>query len=150
MSYSPNFRGNAGKGSSRQTQTGYTNGTGSTITAASAVYSTASGIGKVDVSDINTVEKFAGLVAADLLSAAHGLVVSDGRLENIPIGLGFAVGDPIWVGTVPGSLTKVKPDLANPGWVSGDFVIFVGVVVENEFDPLKQDIQLFKQITGRL
>lgn len=150
MSYSPNFRGSAGKGSSRQTQTGYTNGTGGTLSAATVVYSTASGIGKVDVSDINKVEKFAGLVAADLPSAAHGLVVSDGRVENIPIGLGFALGDALWVGTVPGSLTNVKPDLANPGWVSGDFVIFIGIVVINEFDALKQDIQLFKQITGRL
>lgn len=150
MSYSPNYRGNSGKGSSRQTQTGYTNGTGSTISAASPVYSTASGIGPLDVSSTATIEKFAGLVSADLPSAAHGLVVSDGRVENIPLGLGFALGDAIWAGTAPGSLTNVKPDYSAPGWSAGMWVIFLGVVVVNEFDPLKQDIQLFKQIVGRL
>lgn len=150
MSYNPNFRGSAAKGSSRQTQTGYTNATGSTITAASPVYSNSSGIGPLDVTNVAKVETFAGLVAADLPASAHGMVVSDGRVENIPLGLGFALGDAIWAGTTPGSLTNVKPDYSAPGWSAGMWVIFVGVVVVNEFDPLKQDIQLFKQKVGRL
>ena len=150
MSYSPNFRGIVGKGSSRQTQTGYTNTTASLITAASPVYRSASGIAPLDVTTEASVEAFVGLCAADLPTTASGLVVSDGRCENIPLSLGFSVGDAIWAGPTPGSLTNVKPDSSAPGWAAGYFVVFIGVVVANEFNPSNQDIQLFKQLVGQL
>jgi hypothetical protein len=104
----------------------------------------------VDVSDETTVESMIGLTSASIPSAANGQVISDGRLENIPLGLGFAVGDTVWVGTTPGSLTNVKPDITAPGWVAGYFVIFVGVVVQNEFNPSNQDLQLCRQLIGQL
>lgn len=150
MTYSPGFRGTIGKGSSRQTQSGYQNGTGSTMPVAAPVSTNASGqIILTDVSSEASVEAMVGLTSQSIPSAASGQVVSDGRLENIPLGLGFAVGDPIWVG-LAGTLTNVKPDLSVVGWSSGYFVIFVGVVTKNEFNPLNQDIQLLRQIVGQL
>lgn len=151
MSYSPNFRGIIGKGSSRQNQTGYQNGTGGTMPVATPVATNLSGqLVLMDVSDENTVETMLGLTSESIPSAANGQVVSEGRLENIPISLGFAVRDILYVGPTPGSLTNVKPDVSVPGWSAGMFVILVGVVVKNEFNPSNQDIQLFRQIIGQL
>ena len=151
MTYSPNFRGSVGKASSRQTKTSYQNGTVSTMPIAAAVVVNTSGqVLLCDVSAENASDTFVGLVADRLPSGAYGEIVSDGRMENIPSALGFAIGDAIYVGLTPGSLTNVKPDLSVLGWASGYFVIFVGVVVANEFTPGNQDIQIFKQIVGQL
>lgn len=151
MGFNPTWQGTTGAGSSRQTQTLYQNGTGSTQPIA-AVVSQGTGANFVltDVSNEATVEAFLGLTAASIPNAASGLVCSDGRLENIPLGLGFAVGDALWVDLTPGGLTNVKPDLTVLGWTTGMFVIFIGVVVQNQFNPSNQDIQLFKQIIGQL
>ncbi len=137
--------------SGRQTQTGFQNGTGSSMTVATVVATNTSGqLILADVTNESTIEAMVGLVSvATIPSAANGNVVSDGRLENIP-SLGFSVGDVLWLGTTPGTLTNVKPDLAQPGWASGDYVVFIGVVVQNEFNPSNQDIQLCRQIIGQL
>lgn len=151
MGYNPLFQSAVGGGSSRQTQTLYQNGSGGTIQIATAVsQGTGANVLLTDVTDESSVEKFVGLSAAVTPNSASGLIISDGRIENIPLGLGFAVGDPIWAGLSPGSLTNVKPDLAVFGWSSGMFVIFIGVVVQNQFNPSNQDIQLFRQIIGQL
>jgi hypothetical protein len=149
--YNPVWQGSTGVGSSRQTKTLYQNGTAFTISAATPVsQGTGLNILPVDVTDESSVEKFVGLADIDILSTASGLVVSDGRIENIPAGLGLATGDALWVGITPGSLTNVKPSLGVGGWSEGMFVIFIGVVVQNQFNPFEQDIQIFKQIVGEL
>jgi uncharacterized protein YbaA (DUF1428 family) len=151
MSYSPLFRGAAANAPANSTATGYQNGTVSTIAVATAVSTNTSGqMILTDVSNETTVEAWLGLASQSTPTTANGLVVSDGRLQNIPMSLGFSVGDPIWVGFSPGSLTNVKPDLSVPGWSSGYFVLFVGVVVQNEFNPSEQDIQLCRQLIGQL
>lgn len=151
MGFNPTWQGPTGAGSSRQTQTLYQNGSGGTIQTATAVsQGTGANVVLLDVSSEAKVEAFVGLSAATTPNAASGLICSDGRLENIPLGLGFAVGDPIWAGTTPGSLTNIKPDLSASGWFAGMFVIFIGVVVQNQFNPSNQDIQLLRQIIGQL
>jgi hypothetical protein len=150
MGFNPLSQGAVFQGSSRQTQTLYQNGTGSTAPAATAVsQGTGNNFVLTDVTNETTVEAFVGLTSASIPNSASGLINSDGRLENIPLGLGFSIGDPIWVGLTPGSLTNVKPDLSVPGWAAGMFVIFIGVVVQNQFNPSNQDIQLLKQIVGQ-
>lgn len=151
MSYSANSRGTLFKGGSRQTSTGYQNGTMSTMTAATLVSSNSVGNAVLlDVSSESLVESFIGLTADSIISGASGQIVSDGRLENIPLGLGFSIGDTLWAGVIPGSLTNVKPDLDAPGWTIGMFVVFIGVVVKNEFNGAQQDIQLSRTIIGQL
>lgn len=150
MTYSPNFRGTTARGSARSDQTRYENGTGLTMTKASPVSTDTSGnLILVDVSVEATVRRMVGLTAESIAPAVLGQVCSDGRLENIPGGLGFAIGDTIWVAP-SGTLTNVKPDLSVFGWASGYWVIFVGVVVENEFNALQQDLQLQRQVIGQL
>lgn len=152
MAYNPNFRGNVAKASSRQNKTGYQNGTGSTITQTTPVSKTGTTnhVAPTDVSDEDSVERFVGLFDSDTPSAASNLVVTDGRAESIPSSLGFAIGDTLWLGPTPGSLTNVKPDLSAPGWASGMFVVFIGVVVENEFNSSQLDIQLCRAPIGQL
>lgn len=150
MTYSPIAFGLIGKGSSRQNKTSYQNGTGITITAAAPVATdSASKLLLVDVTDESTVESMVGLASSDIPSAANGEVVHSGRMEEIPLGLGFAIRDIIYVDH-GGTLTNVKPSIGVGSWVTGNFVVLVGVVVKNQFDPTKQDIQLFLELIGQL
>jgi hypothetical protein len=150
MGFNPLSQGAVFLGSSRQTQTIYQNGTGLTQAAATVVsQGTGQNFVLTDVTNESTVETFVGLTSTSSISGASILINSDGRVENIPSSLGFSIGDALWVGLTPGSLTNVKPDLATPGWFAGYFVIFIGVVVQNQFNPSNQDIQIFKQIVGQ-
>lgn len=148
MSYNPNATGIAAR-ASRTLVTGYQNGSGSTISLGSPVSSNTSGqILLTDVSDPVSARAFLGLTNVAIPNAANGSVISGGRIENITNP--FTVGDPVYVGSSPGTLTNVKPNAGFDGFVSLDFVIFVGVVVKNEFNPLQKDIQLLTQLIGRL
>jgi hypothetical protein len=151
MGYNPLIRGANPNISSRATSTGYQNGTGANMNACAPVSAnTAGNIVYTDPSVESLVTSFVGLTQIALPSGASGQVVSDGRIENIPIDLGFAIGDAIYLGLTPGSLTNVKPDINATGWSEGMFVVFVGVVVPNEFDTEEQDIQLNRIIVGQL
>lgn len=151
MSYSPNFRGTMSLAPSLANSSTYTNGVGSQVSIATPV---SQGVGAnfvlLDVTNESTVESFLGLTSQVIPSAASGTVMSEGRLENIPLGLGLAVGDTLWAGTSPGTMTTTKPDVSQPGWSAGMWVVFLGVVVQNQFNPSNQDIQIFKQIIGQL
>lgn len=149
MGYNPSATGTAFKGSARSAASNYQNGTGSTMPIATPVaVNGSSQLILVDVSSEASVLAMVGYTAIAIPSAAIGSVASNGRLENVTTG--FAVGSPLWVGNTPGSLTNVQPDLTVSGWATGDFVIFVGIVVQNEFNPANQDIQLSTQIIGQL
>lgn len=148
MSYSPNFRGNQGKGSSRQLSTNFQNASGGTLIQATPVSVNTSGqLIAMDVSSEAIVSAIVGVCGIDIPNSATGAVVDCGRLENVV--LGFSVGDPIWVSKA-GFLTNVKPNIGVGGFLAGDFVIFIGVIVKNEFNALQKDIQLMVSITGQL
>ncbi len=151
MSYSPGYRGSAAKGTASGSASGYQNGTGSTMGVCTAVSTNVAGqIVLTNVSSQALSEAWLGLIQTALPTSAYGPVATDGRIQDIPSGLGFAIGDPIWVGKTAGSLTNVRPDLSVIGWASGDYVLFVGVVVRNEFNPTLKDIQISRQIIGQL
>jgi hypothetical protein len=148
VTYSPNFRGYTGKGSSRQLQTSFQNGTVSQINKSIPVsVNTSSQIEPIDVSDEASVLAMVGLAGEDIPSAATGLVVDTGRLEEVTTA--FAYGDAVYVSKT-GGLTNVKPEIGVGSFVEGDFVIFVGVIVKNEFNPLKKDIKLMLSVIGQL
>jgi hypothetical protein len=147
MTYSPKFRGTAAVGASRALDSNYTNGSGGLITKAVAVSTNNTGnILPTDVSDEDSVEKLVGLSGIAIPDAASGSVISAGRLEDVS---GFIIGDALYV-DVAGGLTTTKPSAGVAGFSVGDFVIFVGIVVKNEFDPSKKDIQLFLNVVGQL
>lgn len=147
MSYSPNFRGSTGN-ASKQLQSTYVNALGGTISKGTVLSINTSGqIFPIDVTSEVSVGALVGIANQDIPAAATGLVVSGGRLTNVTTS--FSIGDAVYVGS-DGLLTNVKPDLGSAGFVSGDFVIFIGVVVKNEFNPALQDIQLMISVVGQL
>jgi hypothetical protein len=151
MSYSPYFRGTISIGaasSARKLQSGYQNGTLSTITKSTpVVVTTLSQLALANVSDETTINSI-GLASIDIPSGATGSVADAGRLEDITTS--FSVGDSIYLGKTPGTLINVKPNIGVSGFVANDFVVFLGVIVKNEFDSLKKDLKLMISVTGQL
>lgn len=148
MAYNPNFRGSNAKASSRQTITSYQNGTVGTLTQATPVSVNSSGqLVNVDPSNEASVQSLVGLMVADTPSSANGQVIDNGRLENIVTS--FSIRDVLYVNKL-GNLTNVKPDIGIGGFMVGDFVVLVGVVVKNEFNALQKDIKLMLSVIGEL
>jgi len=148
MTYSPNFRGSESKGSSRQLITNFQNGTISTLSKGTPVsVNTSSQLVAVNVSSETSVQALVGLTGQDIPSAATGSVIYSGRLEDITTS--YVAGDALYISKT-GNLTNVKPDIGVGGFVSGDFVIFVGVVVKNEFNNSLKDIKLMLSVVGQL
>jgi len=148
MAYNPNYFG-ATASAAEKTTSGYQNGTLSTITKATPVATNGSGQAiLLDVTDETNVFRWIGLYAQDTVSGATGQVIDNGRLENITTG--FSVGDFIYAGSTPGTLINVKPDIGVSGFASGDFVIFIGVLVKNQFNPSQIDLKLVMLNIGQL
>lgn len=148
MSYSSAFRGLIGRGSSRQLQTGYQNASGSTLAQATPItINGSSQLVGVDVSSSASANKILGLCSTSIPNSASGEVVDHGRLENVSVG--FSVGDALYVSKA-GFLTNVVPSVGVGGFVAGDWVVFVGVVVKNEFNNLQLDIVISIQVRGVL
>jgi len=151
MSYSPFFFNQSATGNvsgSRGTTTNFQNGTGSTLAKATLVAVNASSqLIPVSVSDEATVLKIVGCTGMSIPDAAIGSVVDNGRLENITTP--FPIGTALYLDT-DGSFTNLKPDYGVSGFVVGDFIIFVGVVVQNEFNISLKDIKLMISVIGQL
>lgn len=148
MGFSPYFVNKNSVGASRATQGAYQNGSGSTLAMGVPVsVNTSSQILPLNVSSEVSVQALVGLTGISIPNAASGSVVDNGRLENITTS--FAIGDAVYAGkSTP--LTNLKPDIGVAGFASGDFVVFVGVVVKNEFDPLLFDLKLMLSVIGQL
>lgn len=148
MAYNPNARGTAFKAPARGIQTNFQNASGSTLLKAAVVSSNTSGqIVPIVVNDDASVSRFMGLVAVNTPNAATGGVMASGRLEDVTTS--FAVGDALYVGA-DGALTNVKPDYGVSTFDVGYYVIFIGVVVKNEFNASLKDIQVMPQVIGQL
>ena len=148
MSYNPLTTGRQGNTSARQTITNYQNGSGSTIAQGAPVSTNGSGqLVLTDVSSQASVQAFVGYANTSIPNTAFGPVISNGRLENISTA--FSIGDAIYIG-LGGTLINVKPDYGVAGFAAGDFVVFVGCLVKNEFNPSFTDLQLFTQTICKL
>jgi hypothetical protein len=148
MAYNPNYRGTASKVPSRATSTGYQNGTLSTIPGLSPV--SVDNSGKMYLTDVSLeadVTNLLGIVISDTPSSANGQVYNAGRIEDITTS--FAVGDAIYIGK-SGTLINVQPDYGVSSFTTGDFVIFVGLIVKNEYDNAKKDLHLMIEKIGQL
>lgn len=147
MSYNPNFRGSSAK-ASRKVESNYTNAAGSTLPMGSVVSANASGqMVLIDITDGTSVDRFLGITSASTPDAASGGVVRVGRIEEFTTG--FAVGDALYVNS-DGTLTNVKPDYGVGDFAEGYFVIFIGVVVKNEFNLSLKDLQISPMVVGQL
>ncbi len=148
MTYSPSFFNSQSLGSSRATITNFQNGSGSTLAKATLVSVNASSqlIPTVVTSEA-IVQSIVGMTNISIPNAASGSIIDNGRLENITTV--FAVGDAVYLGKT-GLLINVKPEIGVATFAEGDFVIFVGVVVKNEFNVSLKDLKLMISVIGQL
>ena len=101
----------------------------------------------IDVSDDNTVFSIVGVTQSFVANNSSGLVSLAGRIENV--GLSFAHGDYVYVSKT-GELTNQHPEIGINGFVAGDAVIRVGVIVRNINTPLNKDLLVRMQLVGKL
>lgn len=149
MSYNPLFAGSEFKGSAEGVITEYTNA--SAITAipqaqACSVDSSGNAV-PLDVSSQSSWSAFIGYANVRIETSGTGPIIVTGRLQNITTIL--PVGTALYVGK-DGNPTNIVPSVGVNGFVSGDMVVFMGVLVVNQIVPLEVDIALFTQMVGVL
>lgn len=144
MGYNPNASNPI---SSKSTSKEEANNTGFSIPKFIPVKLTASGMETIDPSVEADVDALAGLTRDIVLNGQSGQVVTSGLVENT--GLSYAVGTIIYV-SKSGGITDTKPSIGVGGFVEGDFVIRLGVIVENEGNPSLRDCLLNIQMVGQL
>lgn len=146
MSYSRRIFGNVGTISVEQT--GLINDAGVTLTKGTPVLITSLGkLQKIDVSSQTTCESIAGLVKENINFNSAGVIIPSGTLENITTSASF--GDILYISKT-GDLTNIKPDIGVNSFVTGDFVIRIGVVTKNLTTPTNKDLLISISIIGQL
>lgn len=156
MSYSPFSFYQQSTSSSIALVTNYYNNTGSAIAQGVPVSATGTlnYIAPTDVTSQSSVQAFVGYAQFRIPNASLGPVISGGRLENMGSGYSFSIGDAIYVSVLGTYLQNTKPvdSSGNPvaPFVSGNIMIFAGVIVQNESNPSLQDLQILTQVLGAL
>jgi len=149
MTYSPSFYLPQSTGSSSALITNYTNNSSVTaIPQGQACYVNSSGLlVPIDVSNQSSWSAFVGYANTRIAASATGQIISNGRLQNFTTA--YAVGTALYIGS-DGNLTSTVPSIGVNGFVSGDMVIFAGVIVPNAINPSNTDISLFSQFISTL
>jgi hypothetical protein len=101
----------------------------------------------IDVSDDDTIFSIAGVTKVSIANNASGDVSLAGRIENVSVS--FAHGDYVYVSKT-GGLTNQHPAIGVNGFVAGDAVIRVGVIVRNANTPSNKDLLVKMQLVGKL
>lgn len=148
MSYSPAFFNQNSGGNSKATGSQFQNVSGSTLAVGTPVCVNASSqLILVDVSDEAAVKAIVGVAGDSIPNAASGQILDNGRLQNITTS--FAVRSVLYIDK-SGALTDQAPEIGTAGFTDGDFVVLVGVVVKNEFNPSNKDLKLMISVIGQL
>ena len=150
MTYSPFYFSPQSTGTSIAIVTNYYNNTGSAIAQGVAVSKTgtADQIAPTDPTSDTSVHAFVGFAQFHLPNATLGPIISSGRLETLT-GYSFSLGQSIWIG-LNGVIQNTRPDYAVTGFATGDFIMYAGVIVQNELNPINQDLLLMPQLVGEL
>jgi len=101
----------------------------------------------IDVSDEDTIIALAGVTSQAIPNASNGSVALAGRIENITTL--FLHGEYLYVSKT-GELTNLTPNIGVGGFVAGDAVIRVGVIVRNSTTPAQKDLLVKMQLVGKL
>jgi hypothetical protein len=78
---------------------------------------------------------------------SNGAVLTTGRLVNLSTSFNF--GDAVYVSKT-GGLTNLKPTIGIDGFVSGDYIVAVGVIGKNAENPSNKDLIINIGIVGQL
>lgn len=101
----------------------------------------------LDVSTEDSALRVVGLTGQSINPGATGVVVTSGRMLDVP--LPFNIGDYVYV-SKSGGLQSTLPSPDVDGFVSGDYIIRVGVMAKNDSNPSKKDMFVNISIIGQL
>jgi len=89
----------------------------------------------------------AGVVSQNILDGASGPVITSGKVSDITTSAAF--GDLMYIDKT-GILTNIKPSIGVNSFVSGDFVVSIGVIAKNADNPINKDLVIMVDIVGQL
>jgi hypothetical protein len=139
---------NAAAGQATSSKIELTNQSGLLIAALQPVTIDSNGyIKRVDITNEVDAVKTVGLALANIANNSSGDILVFGRADNVSIP--FTFGDYLYVSKT-GGLTSSFPTEGYEGFVTGDFVIRVGVVARNTTTPSNKDILVSIGIIGQL
>lgn len=101
----------------------------------------------IDVSDETSSLKVAGVTTESIPNLSSGIVALTGRIENITTT--FSHGDYVYVAK-NGELQNSIPEIGQDGFLAGDTVIRIGVIVRNADTPSNKDLLVKIQVIGKL
>jgi hypothetical protein len=101
----------------------------------------------LNVSSQTSFQAMVGYANFRIPTSALGPVIAGGRLHNITTP--YPIGTALYVGT-DSNPTNIYPSVGVNGFLSGDAVIFMGVIIPNEINPAAIDIALFTQLVATL
>lgn len=145
MGYNPNATGTPSI--ARSTAKNAVNNTGFSIAKFLPVRIDVLGMSLINPSIESDIDSFAGLTRTLVPDGNSGEVVTSGLVTDT--GLVFSPGSVIYV-SKSGGIINVKPSIGVSSFVAGDFVIRLGVLTENESNPLLVDALVNIQFLGQL
>lgn len=148
MTYSPNFVGNSSSAISTNTGDIAQNATGSTLIKGTPVRLDINGkYQNINVSVSADVLAIVGLMIEDTANTIKGASIAIGRIEDVVLSATF--GESVYL-SKSGGLTNTSPSIGIDGFVSGDFVVRLGIVFKNEIIITQKDLYLNIAIIGQL
>ena len=130
----------------------YPNNSGATITAFTPVKMDSSANEILSDAKAENVKSLIGITQVDINDTEDKKVVTHGRLEGIDAVAGIAtanIGQMVYLSSI-GGLTTIVPSVNVNGFVSGDFVVSLGVLAKSLIDPAKVDLLINIDIVGQL
>jgi len=101
----------------------------------------------IDVSVEFEALAISGVTSENILNGSTGTYLNYGKIENITTSA--PLGDTVYV-SKSGGLTNSQPSDGIDSFISGDFVISVGVIAKNELNPLLKDLIINIDVIGQL
>lgn len=148
MSYSPKYTGDKTDALALNVGEDIGNTSGSTLLRATPVRIDGNGnLNTIDVSVEAQAIAVAGVTLENIIDGTKGALASSGRVLNIITTANN--GDVLYVSKT-GGLTNIKPEIGVGGFLSGDFVIRIGVLFKNEDVITQQDLLLNIEVIGQL
>lgn len=89
----------------------------------------------------------AGCAAEDIPNTTSGVMVTSGKVSDITTSATF--GDLMYIDKT-GNLTNIKPSIGVNSFVSGDFVVSIGVIAKNPGNPILKDLIIMVDVIGQL
>jgi hypothetical protein len=125
-----------------------TNASGASVTRTNPIRLDSNGdIQRVDPSIEAHVLACVGVAKDSVANSALCGIVTSGRLVDVTVP--GSLGDTLFLSKT-GTLTNLKPSIGVDGFVSGDFVLSIGIVVKNQDNPLLSDLLINIRLVGQL